>query len=533
MYGQQNLLVARREPPADEYRNWFDLEDWVGSGHPSHRADIARLEAILANSGDLSLERTQGPTGYWGLALDGALRRYQARNGLAVDGIVRPGGPTISHMRDTFGTLLAGHVPPTPADIDAHHEIVGDDNPGTIVWQAPPVSLDGIQGLPGIDHETDASNARLARTMVRTGDFRGYAKLLAQTIEQSGKSGLAAVKDLAGKFDELQPGKGGQLLAAVMPDVSDDAKREFGIELPEPKPKGTKVALGPMALAVPFATDATLGLLAAGTAAAGAYGAKKTLDGLRAIPGSGTPPNLVDPNDTTSPAPVPAGPTDTGNRLPTPKMPNNTGSPVEPPKAEDGIEGFSALLPEKKRQEISDLIGKHFAGKLEARAIGDRYDNRGGDLTTELNKDVAKICTEEAKNSRLPELLLHKGGASFEGNDEDYMEEVTIKDDETGKSRRSDFAQGPKNETDPRMFGHINTYTAKADGTPIAAEVRAYIDMLNMVEIPDLVGMIRKRRPDEDRETYRETVIRPVCRKIVEAQIRVHEGNAKKGSDSE
>ena len=532
MYEQRNLLVDPRDPIAGGGR-WFDLEGGVGAQFPSGRADVAKLEAILANSGDLSLERTQGLTGYWGLALDGALRRYQARNGLAVDGIVRPGGPTISHMRDSFGTLLAGHEPPTPADIDAHHEIVGDDNPGTIVWRAPPVSLEGIQGLPEIDQETDASNARLARTMARTGDFRGYAKLLAQTIQQSGKSGLAAVKDLAGKFDELQPGNGGQLLSAAISSVSDDTKRELGIELPKPPPKGTKVAFGPMALAIPLATDATLGLLAAGAGAAGAYGVKKTIDAIRGTPGSATPPDPIDPNKPVPPAPVPVGPTDTGNRLPTPQMPSSTGGPVESPKATDGIETFPAQLPEKKRQEISDLIGKHFAGKLEARAIGNRYDNRGGDLTTELNKDVAEICAEEAKNSRLPDLLMHKGGASFEGNDKDYMEEITVENRATGQKRRSDFAQGPKDVEDPRRFGHINTYTPKADGSPIAGEVKAYIDMLNSVEIPELVGMIRKRRPDEDRETYRETVIRPVCRKIVEAQIRVHEGNAKKGNDSE
>ena len=514
MYEQRNLLVDPRDPIAGGGR-WFDLEGGVGAQFPSDRVDVAKLEAILANSGDLSLERTQGLTGYWGLALDGALRRYQARNGLAVDGIVRPGGPTISHMRDSFGTLLAGHEPPTPADIDAHHEIVGDDNPGTIVWRAPPVSLEGIQGLPEIDQETDASNARLARTMARTGDFRGYAKLLAQTIQQSGKSGLAAVKDLAGKFDELQPGNGGQLLSAAISSVSDDTKRELGIELPKPPPKGTKVAGGPGWMINDLLSRAA----GRGPDAAMCIGKPYSPEQNSNVPGG-----LI---------PTPAGPIDTGNKLPTPQMPSSTGGPVESPKATDGIETFPAQLPEKKRQEISNLIGKHFAGKLEARAIGDRYDNRGGDLTTELNKDVAEICAEEAKNSRLPDLLMHKGGASFEGNDKDYMEEITVENRATGQKRRSDFAQGPKDVEDPRRFGHINTYTPKADGSPIAGEVKAYIDMLNSVETPDLIGMIRKRRPDEDRETYRETVIRPVCRKIVEAQIRVHEGVAKKGGDGE
>ncbi|MBI3505878.1 MAG: peptidoglycan-binding protein, partial [Proteobacteria bacterium] len=104
-------------------KGWFDLEDWVGPQHPSKRGDVAKLEGILANAGDYSLERTQGPTGYWGLALDDGIRKYQKRNGLKTDGILRPGGPTIEHMRENFGALLDGHEPPTPDDIDAHHEV--------------------------------------------------------------------------------------------------------------------------------------------------------------------------------------------------------------------------------------------------------------------------------------------------------------------------------------------------------------------------------------------------------------------------
>ncbi|MBI1245379.1 MAG: hypothetical protein GC202_10270, partial [Alphaproteobacteria bacterium] len=68
---QQNLLTDDfGSGQVPRTGGWFDLGDWVGPGHPSNRADIAKLEGILANSGDYSLERTQGPTGYWGLALD-------------------------------------------------------------------------------------------------------------------------------------------------------------------------------------------------------------------------------------------------------------------------------------------------------------------------------------------------------------------------------------------------------------------------------------------------------------------------------
>ncbi|MBI3506296.1 MAG: peptidoglycan-binding protein, partial [Proteobacteria bacterium] len=124
----KNLLTSYmpRGPSSEDDTGsggWFDLEDWVGPQHPSKRGDVAKLEGILANAGDYSLERTQGPTGYWGLALDDGIRKYQKRNGLKTDGILRPGGPTIEHMRENFGALLDGHEPPTPDDIDAHHEV--------------------------------------------------------------------------------------------------------------------------------------------------------------------------------------------------------------------------------------------------------------------------------------------------------------------------------------------------------------------------------------------------------------------------
>jgi hypothetical protein len=51
--------------------------------------------------------------------------------------------------------------------------------------------------------------------------------------------------------------------------------------------------------------------------------------------------------------------------------------------------------------------------------------------------------------------------------------------------------------------------------------------MLNIVDDPDLVGMVRKMRPGEDIETFREEVVRPVCRKVVGALIRRHKAKSR------
>ena len=228
----KNLLTSymprRPESGSDTGGGWFDLDDWIGPQHPSGRSDVAKIEGILANSGDYSLERTQGPTGYWGLALDDGIRKYQKRNGLKIDGTLRPGGPTIEHMRANFSALLDGHTPPTPDDIDAHHEVVNDDNPGTIAWQDPPATFANVANLPEVDQETDASNARLARGMAKSGDFRSYAQLFARTIQDSGLSGVAAVNDAIQKFDAIHPGKGGLLASAVQSEVPEETLKAFG-----------------------------------------------------------------------------------------------------------------------------------------------------------------------------------------------------------------------------------------------------------------------------------------------------------------
>ena len=76
--------------------SFFDLDSDVGLGFPTRRADNIKVQTILGNAGDLDLAKTDGPTG-WGLyTLDDAIRSYQKRNDLKVDGWLRPGRPSTS-----------------------------------------------------------------------------------------------------------------------------------------------------------------------------------------------------------------------------------------------------------------------------------------------------------------------------------------------------------------------------------------------------------------------------------------------------
>ena len=80
----------------------FVLRDSVGAGGANHAADVVRLQALLHREGDLDGFATGGPTGLWDARCDAALRRFQAANGLAADGIARPGGATLRALRGFY-----------------------------------------------------------------------------------------------------------------------------------------------------------------------------------------------------------------------------------------------------------------------------------------------------------------------------------------------------------------------------------------------------------------------------------------------
>ncbi len=77
----------------------FDLLAGVGAGQANRPTDVGKLQALLHLEGYLDAAATNGPTGLWGGREDYALRKFQKDNGLAIDGIVLPGGETIEAIR--------------------------------------------------------------------------------------------------------------------------------------------------------------------------------------------------------------------------------------------------------------------------------------------------------------------------------------------------------------------------------------------------------------------------------------------------
>ncbi len=209
----------------DPASDWFALSDFAGRGFDTRRADAIRLEGILANSGDLDLTATDGPTGYWGSALDTAVRRYQKRNGLAVDGWLRPGGPTIAHMRDTLGSVLDGFAPPTPDEIDAHHASLESDGL-PLVAISPKADLAPIPGLPDIGEAGRGSNAGQIDWLLRNQTGLGTVPAqFARYVTGLGDEGLAQTRDFVAQYAARRPADNDALVAGILRELPDDESR--------------------------------------------------------------------------------------------------------------------------------------------------------------------------------------------------------------------------------------------------------------------------------------------------------------------
>ncbi|MBI5165574.1 MAG: peptidoglycan-binding protein [Magnetospirillum sp.] len=97
----------------------FTLFGSVGaSGADNHRADVAKVETFLHRTGHYKPMVADGPNGWASTILTDSIRRFQKDNGLEIDGILQPDGPTLSTLAQTIGPDDDGeavaYIPPAP-----------------------------------------------------------------------------------------------------------------------------------------------------------------------------------------------------------------------------------------------------------------------------------------------------------------------------------------------------------------------------------------------------------------------------------
>ena len=73
----------------------FKLSAAVGRGQENNPLDVAKVESLMGATGHLDIEKTDGPTGYFGQRLEGAVKEFQNEEKLKADGLIKPEGETI------------------------------------------------------------------------------------------------------------------------------------------------------------------------------------------------------------------------------------------------------------------------------------------------------------------------------------------------------------------------------------------------------------------------------------------------------
>lgn len=113
----------------------FKLQGTVSpSGGDNTRADVAKVQTLLGKAGYLDLGQ-DGPSGYANPNTDKAIRDFQQDNGLQVDGVLKPGGPTIAKLGGLLGgraeaNSFVSELPPVGENPDSRYRQTPPTFPG-------------------------------------------------------------------------------------------------------------------------------------------------------------------------------------------------------------------------------------------------------------------------------------------------------------------------------------------------------------------------------------------------------------------
>ena len=220
---------------------WFDLGDTVGLGRANRRHDMLKVETLLANAGDLDLSKTGGAMGYGLYTVDDAVRKFQGRNGLKVDGWLRPDGPTIAKLKDQLGGVLGGYPAPTPEQVDLHHRLRNRGEEGLLAVEPPNYKLLPNPWLPPVDRRTRGSNESWVNWTARNrSDLSGASEMLTTYIKNFGDDGIVQARDFVEQWDQIKPGQGSDAIRQILALIADPWKRErfLGGRLPQMPPYG-------------------------------------------------------------------------------------------------------------------------------------------------------------------------------------------------------------------------------------------------------------------------------------------------------
>ncbi|MBF0324957.1 MAG: peptidoglycan-binding protein [Alphaproteobacteria bacterium] len=232
----------------------FELKGSVGtSGADNFRPDVAKVETFLNRTGHYQPLTEDGPGGYHSDSLDGAIKGFQKENGLQVDGLLKPNGPTIGALGERLGgageASTAGTLDYRPED--TREPKSGPNDPDTeimeipgwnpnlppirvpvpkIKWPEPrldpPYDATALDADPFPGHTISEMGAKdhdsWAAQLPRDSDPGQTARMLKGAIAEYGDQGRADVADLLGRFHQIDPDKAEGLRTLLKDDHGED-----------------------------------------------------------------------------------------------------------------------------------------------------------------------------------------------------------------------------------------------------------------------------------------------------------------------
>ena len=231
------ILQSQLEPAVGN--DWFALSAAVGpEPAPNRREDVLKVQTLLGQAGHYDIKRTYGPTGWWGGTGERAVKDFQKQNGLKVDGLLNPGGPTIKRLEDQLSDVFQGFTPPSPADSDAHYKAVRRGEPEVLTFTPPQLALADAEGL---DEEVRAANRRTVDYLMGYSVNNGLDEYSARDILQNGEPAIQRHRDLLHQINDRDPKRAHDFAWGILGHLPQERQQDFmGFEVPRLPPVGLR-----------------------------------------------------------------------------------------------------------------------------------------------------------------------------------------------------------------------------------------------------------------------------------------------------
>ena len=140
--------------------------------------------------------------------------------------------------------LLGGLTPPTPAEVDDHHQRLGRGEPGILNTRPARLSIRLPRQVPELDEQTHAFNADTARALTRTSVDGDVPNIYANHLKQAGAAGHATVLDLVEQVTAAEGrDRAERVLHAILGQLPPDQATAFlGGAMPPRRPLGVRDA---------------------------------------------------------------------------------------------------------------------------------------------------------------------------------------------------------------------------------------------------------------------------------------------------